>query len=567
MNSRWDFVQHPIRKELSAREVSYWKLNLSRILKIGAEFEFNLPDKPTGTCRGESFTCPCIYYGSDLDCWKGCLNEETCSKTQNIGTCVNKTDECSVEMCKDCKKYEFKCVGTSCANRAIPCIDCKNFELDCINCTYRFDPTKNPDAIREACRNTFAPSGSYGIMGKSCVHSIVKDGSLLGQKGMEVITSGRRVDYWEFYEMSKSIIDESVKRGAYTNERCSIHLHALGSYYGKMDGMSTRSPSKTSELERNVPEIILANFHQLIRRYQNAITWMSTGLNIPDHITRWEKFRVSILKISAVQNSMRDVKDLVTSQSGGNKYGWVNYRMCDFAEDNSLRRLHTEIRVMDGILSPSAVAAMSCLYYALFIKAVELSRYGIMKVGDKNWLTHAIEVKDALMNNTASWEEGNKEGGRFSDTSRLPEYVKTLTSESFELISHLKHILAQIGPAYEVLEKLAEAPCSVGRCDGKSWKEIEDALKVELTEEGVLDYEIKRIIDTRQFTGIVSMDVWVNEVASFIAENKNSGIVELNLKGANNFLLVEEKVRQYIGDKQINGEILWANKIGSVIHI
>ena len=560
MNNKWDFVQHPTRKPLSAREVSYWKLNLSRILKIGAEFEFNLPDKPTGTCRGKSFTCPCVYYGTERTCWEGCLNEPTCSKTKNIGTCANRTDKCTEDKCKDCEAYTFKCVGIHCVNRLLPCIDCKEFELDCTMCMYRFDPNKNPDAIREACRNKFNPSGSYGIMGKSGVHSIVKDGSLLGQKGMEIITSGRRVDYWEFYKMSKSIIDESVSRGAYTNERCSIHMHALASYYGKTDGMSSRSSTKTNELEKNMPEIIFANFHQLIRRYQNAITWMSTGLDDPNHLTRWEKFRVSILKISAVRNSMKDVKEMVSAESGGNKYGWINYRMCEFGQDNSLQRLHTEVRVMDGILSPSAVAAMSCLYYSLFIKAVELSRYGILKVGDKDWLAQALEVKSALMNNNSSWDEGNK-AGRFSDTSQLTAYVKVLTSESFELISQLKHILAQVGPAYEVLEKLAESPCSVSRCDGKSWEDIENDLKIELTEEGALDYEIKRIIDTRQFTNTVNIDVWSDEVATAVSTNPDLGLKGLKPDE------IRQKVRQYVEDQQINGEIIWANKIGSVIHI
>lgn len=560
MINKLEFVQHPTRKSLSAREVSYWKLNLSRILKIGAEFEFNLPDKPTGTCKGKSFTCPCVHYGGERNCWDGCLNEDTCSKTKNIGTCANKTAKCTEDKCNDCENYKFECIGLYCVNRLIPCADCKEFELDCTKCMYRFDPMKNPDAIREACRNKFNPTGSYGIMGKSGVHSIVKDGSLLGQKGMEIITSGRRVDYWEFYEMSKSIIEESVGRGAYTNERCSIHMHALASYYGKTDGMSSRAGVKTNELERNMPEIILANFHQLIRRYQNAITWMSTGLDDPNHLTRWEKFRVSILKISAVRNSMQDVKEKVSAESGGNKYGWVNYRMCEFGPDNGIQRLHTEVRVMDGILSPSAVAAMSCLYYSLFIKAVELSRYGIMKVGGKDWLSQALEIKGALMNNTASWDEGNKLG-RFSDTSQLTSYVKALTSESFELISQVKHILVQVGPAYEVLEKLAESPCSVSRCGGKSWEEIEDELKVELTEEGALEYEIKRIIDTRQFVNIENISDWSDEVAGVVIDNKNLGLNDLTPEE------VIIKIHEYVEDKQINGDILWASKIGSVIHI
>ena len=60
----------------------------------------------------------------------------------------------------------------------------------------------------------------------------VQDGSLLGKKGAEVITVGRRVDYWEFYKMAKTIIDTAVTKGAYVNERCSTHMHVLAGYYG-----------------------------------------------------------------------------------------------------------------------------------------------------------------------------------------------------------------------------------------------------------------------------------------------------------------------------------------------
>ena len=439
---------------MTAQEVNYWRQNLSRILKIGAEFEFNLPEEKTGTCKGVSFTCPCIHYGSDeRDCWKGCVNESVCSSNPAIYTCENRNDDCTMENCASCDKYSFKCIGEFCGNRIAPCIACEDFKMQCETCVYRYDPNKNPDAIRQACVNQFNPSGSYGVMNSSGVHSVVTDGSLLGQKGMEIITTGRRVNYWKFYKMSKDIIDTAISRGGYSNERCSIHMHGLGSYYNRGDG-----GNQMSELEKSLPEIVLANLHQLFRKYQNAITWMTTGLDDPAHLTRWEKFRVSMLPISAITKPMRKVVQDVQTNSGGNKYGWANYKFCNFDDNGDVSRLHVEIRAMDGLLAPSAVSAMACLYYALFIKAVELSRYGILKIGTKEEYEKILEVKDALLNNCADWQEGNKIG-RFSDTSKLSKYTDILVSESFELIAQLKHILSSVGPAYDVLEKLAEAPC------------------------------------------------------------------------------------------------------------
>jgi len=573
MNTSWKFVNHQIRKPLTAQEVNYWKLSLSRILKIGIEYEFNLPEKATGTCKGKSFTCPCKHYGSEeLDCWTKCINESSCSKSPAMWKCANYSAECGdPETCKTCDKFQFNCLGVTCSNRVSACVTCEDFELDCHGCSYRFDPKKNPEAIREACKNKFNPSGSYGIISNTGVHQIVTDGSLLGKKGMEVITTGRRVEYWEFFKMSKNIIDESVGRGAYTNERCSVHMHALASYYGKVPGMGgpgggapmgPSSNSRISELERDVPEIIVANLHQLLRKYQNAITWMTTGLDDPKKLTRWEKFRMSILDISAVHQHMKEVRDHVIHAAGGNKYGWVNYQMCSFSRSGAIKRLHAEVRVMDGILSPSACAAMACLYYALFIKAVEISRYGVLEIGDENWFSQAKKVKDALMNNPHgnSWEAGNKYG-RFSDTSNLGKYTDILVAESFNLISHLKHILAPVGPAYDVLEKLAEAPCSIRRCEGKTWEEIEKDLAVELSEEGVFEYEVKYIIDTRAVVGAKDIRIWMNRVAEILKTKEEVGLENESVEE------IADRVLIHFEEKQTNGEMLWADKIGSVISI
>lgn len=530
-------------------------------MKIGTEFEFNLPDKPTGTCKGRSFSCPCALYGSEEHtCWTECLKEKECSSTPDPSRCTNfKAGKCSEELCIKCKDYKFECIGLLCSNNVPACLTCKKFTLNCVGCEYRFDPNKNPDAIRQSCIDKFCPSGSYGVISRSGVHEITTDGSLLGKKGMEIITTGRRVDYWEFFEMARDIINTANEKGAYVNERCSIHMHGLASYYSKVVGGGGRD-GKVSELERPMPEIIMANLHQLYRRYQNALTWMTSGLDDPKHLTRWEKFRVSILGISAMPYSMRDVRDKIVSHSGGNKYGWANYKFCDFDENGDVKRLHIEVRVADMLLSPSAIAAFACLYYALFIKAVELSRYGLMEVGDDAWMEQAIEMKESLMNNCSDWQEANKHG-RFSDTSKLHNHIDVLVAESFELISQVKHILASIGPAYDVLEKLAENPCSIRRCDGTEWADIEKTLAVQLTDEGKFEYEINKIIDTRALIGLPDKQTWLQNIAKNLKINE-----ELELTKDSDEEIID-KVEMHIEDRQSNGEMIWAERIGSMIMV
>ena len=390
------------------------------------------------------------------DCWKKCVNTSSCyASDRSPSVCENRANTCEEGDCAACEHFKPICSGVYCPNFVSHCYVCSKFERDCSSCKYRYDPNKNPDSIRKKLNEELKPNNTYGLVNESGVHSITTDGSLLGKKGAEIITIGRRVDYWEFYKMSRNIINRAVSRGAYVNERCSIHMHLLASYYSKLVSASNPEksgvPSKVSEMEKNMPEVILANFHQLVRRYQNAMTWMMMGLDDPAHMTRWEKFRVSVLPISAILLSMMEVKEEVSSQAGGNKYGWANYNNVEFASDGSITRFHVEMRAADGILCPSAVAALACMYYALMIKAVEISRFGVVEIGDQAWLEQAQKVKATLLNNMKGYQDGD----RFGDTSSLYQHHDLLIGESLDLVRQLKSILIKIGPAYEILEKLA----------------------------------------------------------------------------------------------------------------
>lgn len=556
---RWSFYNLPSRPDLSAEDVLYWKNALKKILKIGMEFEYNLPEKKNGSCKGDSNTCPCASLSNDSSCWKKCVNDDTCkSMNRSIESCENVTNTCENNDCKECKHFSPKCVGIYCTNFVSFCYVCENFKTDCKECQFRYDPNKNPDSIRKSLNDDLKPTNSYGQVSTTGVHSITTDGSLLGKKGAEIITVGRRVDYWEFYKMAKNIIDLASSRGAYLNERCSTHMHALASYYGKIvpnqDKMGI--PNRVSEMERDMPEIVLANLHQLTRRYQNAMTWMVMGLDDPNRMTRWEKFRVSVIPVSAVMNHMRDVQEKVSNNSGGNKYGWINYNQIEFSEAGDVRRFHVEFRAADGIMSPSAIAAIACMYYALVIKAVEISRYGVVEVGDQAWLEQTQEVKDALLNNTKGYQDGD----RFSDNRNLSQYYDILIGESLDLVRQLKSILIKIGPAYEVLEKLAERPCALRRCDGQSWEGIEKDLEVIMNEDGKLDVALSEIVTLNQVSECKDMVEWVQVTGQVLRKDPNLAIDEDNAT-------IEDVIRGFVDKNREDGKLVWSKRIGAPIMI
>lgn len=551
--NRWSFVNHPTKPALTDAEVKYWKNQLSKVLKVGTEFEFNLPSKKNGECRGNSKSCPCSSMEND-GCWMACINANSCLSAKTLETCNNRTNTCEPEDCIKCEHFAGECKNIACSNFVSACFTCTNFTLNCDNCKFRYNPAKNPDSIRQTIIDELKPNNSYGVVSESGVHSITTDGSLLGKKGVEIITVGRRIDYWEFFDMSKRIIDIATKKGAFVNERCSLHMHVLAAYYGKVGGEEKLGlPTKINEMEKPLPEIVMANLHQLIRKYQNAITWMTMGLDDPSHMTRWEKFRVSVLPVSAIYNTMIKVRDEVSRIAGGNKYGWINYNNNGFNKNGDIKTFHVEFRGADCLLSPSVAAALACMYFAMVIKAVEISRYGVVEVGDKNWLDYATKIKKTILNNTKAYDSGD----RFGDTSTLSPHYNTLTSESLELIRQLKHILIKIGPAYEVLEKLAERPIAIRRCNGENWTDIEDSFAVIINKEDSFEIKINEFIDLRLIDDCKTLEEWIDEIEKTFSNSEEFG------KDGD----LGNKIENYFQEHFVNGEVIWSNSIGAPIKV
>jgi hypothetical protein len=490
------------------------------------------------------------------DCWKKCVNAADCAViTKNFDICTNKTETCDEESCAACTVFSGECPGIACPNFVTYCLVCPEFKIQCEDCKFRFDPNKNPDAIRSKLNEELQPNQSYGLVSETGVHSITTDGSLLGKKGVEIITVGRRVDYWVFYQMAKNIIDKATARGAYVNERCSTHMHMLGAYYGKVAGPEMGSPLKVNEMEKSMPQIIMCNFHQLVRRYQNAMTWMISGLDEEERLTRWEKFRVSVLEISAVMSPMNEVKDLVARHAGGNKYGWVNYNNVSFDRNSDISKFHVEMRAAENLLSPSAVAAIACMYYALLMKAIEISRYGVVEVGDPEWMEKAKEIKAHLLNNMKGYQDGD----RFSDNRGLRKYYDILINEAIDLVQQLKPNLIKIGPAYDVLERLAERPCSIRRIEGQSWEQIEEDLKVVLNEQGALEVALREVIDLQCIRDCQNMEEWIQEVTRTLRNDSDLEISEEEL--------VEDTISGFVYHKKEDGELLWSERIGAPIMV
>lgn len=486
-----------------------------KTLKIGIELEYNLPDS-ANLCRGDNPDCKCISRYT-------LPNGERCENTCSLH------GKCELEKNSGCPDKDIFCVAF-----APLCTICDKADRGCSTCLKMWAPEKEPETVRNNIAKKLAPTKFLGSAGKCGVLDVVRDGSLGGDGGVEIVTVGQRTSFAHMYDMCKNIIDVSKNHGAFVNERTSIHFHILSGYlstskynpkrphYGLPEEMeqqnqqsatplsyrktvSNKKPFEIVDMETHVPEIVLANFHQLWRRFENAFIWLTSTGNDPNRLTRWTKFRRSLLKHSALRHAMPVVFEEIHQHLDHNRrYAMVNYVPIRFSnKTGAIDRLHFEIRVSDGSLNPASVAAQACLVHALLLKAVDLSRHGVMKSGDKDYMGLAQEINGVLCNNSGDWG-----GPRHSDTSRLDPYIDVLVAQAVEMVTLCKSFLIDDTPAYEILLSLAKQPVSIRRCNGKTWGEIDAELMPSETFATNND-RVMETIDTMSLTECDSSEQWL----------------------------------------------------------
>lgn len=545
------------RPPLSREQFLYLMDHLPKVLKVGTEFEINLPSPETVLEAKDDQ--PCVH--SEKPCVKDCANLETCMTERHPAFCLTRStgkflgqkfecpakNDADVEACQHCPAWMLNCRGLNCALHTPFCTICPSFQR-AGETPEKGDIRADAETVRREMKELLQPTGFVGNTGKSGVLEVKKDNSLINNGGIEVPTVGRRVHWASFYRMCQNIIDPIVERGGFVNERCGQHYHVLAGYFkGRNIGQSI------SELEEPLPEIVLANLHQLHRRYELAMFWIMSAGTEPEHLTRWARFRQSIGKFSALQSKMPKVQEELaqsivcmggTPQNG--KYASVAYHFCEFDRQGDLQTFHIENRIADGALSPAVVAAWGMLTYALVLKAVRLSQYGIMEIGDQEYRQRIKEIQPHLV------EGGLREWGsdRKADTQGLAPYYGWLRDNAREMVNFLKPELHNLGPAYDILMSLADRPCSLRLIDGDDWARIESDLMSEHQagdeEQEAGDEEIQEIVDLAGIVDCDNIEMWIEEVAAYLGQEPPE---------------IADTVYRMIG----SGRYRWSDPIGAVI--
>lgn len=544
-SNEWKFVRKPSRPSLDEQEINYWKSTLKKLLKVGIEVEYNLQES-AGSCDRQNFLCPCkATFTTDKPMPGTKLCYEQCSKWDD-GACVI--------------AKEHGCVGIYCREFHSPCASCPKYDRGCSGCPELYDIRKDPRYIRGNIGKVLKPTRFVGEHGKSGTYKVCRDGSLAGDGGIEIATVGRRVQFASLYDMVARIIGLCAESGGYTDERCSIHIHLLASYltpaFSNKDNGHKYLQSDITELERPMPEIILANFHQLIRRYHCALIWLSAAGIKRSQLTRWEKFRKSILPYSAIRHKMPLVTQEVGSASKSKrKYAMMNYEQIQFDKEGRVSRFHVEGRYMDGNMSPATIVAHACLLYGLVLKAVEISRYGVLEAGGKEYMDQQKEIYSHLCNHDGPWD-----GSRHSDTSGLDPYIPELIKQSRQVVRLVKGTLSELAPADEILRSLAEKPLALRLIEGQSWKQIEDSLYSVSTGPDLLAQEVAKLVGLGAIMECDDTEEWVDTVAHQLANDRGVATDE------NSVTNLKEAVQAYIECQQQEQHMRWSTEVGGYVN-
>lgn len=323
--------------------------------------------------------------------------------------------------------------------------------------------------------------------------------------GIETQIIGRQPYYPALLEQYREIF-ALLPSGIRARPTCGLHYHALA-----------------IGLSEPVPEIILANVWNLVRRYAPYLRFLtSAGSSYEalcrrrNHTSHLEMVRHTpgVYSMREIQTLLRDSKIVPEHQN------FLNLEHVTFSEDGQVQNFHLEFRFPDADLAPTSIVAKTFLFLALILKAVEISQYGVIHVGRLREWRRKIELLDMLSNN-----DGNL---ATSDTSKVtPEVIEELRTGCRELLELLKPIFVRFArvagegsedhPAFEVLSLLAETPLSLLRASGRDWPEIEALLgeRAAMTSADwdKSDQRLIRAIELAELTAFTSLQAWKWEAA------------------------------------------------------
>ncbi len=316
------------------------------------------------------------------------------------------------------------------------------------------------------------PSQDMNNLGRLGVFDISKE-----HCGIEIRVIGRHPHWDAQVHQYRQIMAPLWRNKVRMRPTCGLHFHLLG-----------------VGLSEPVPEIILANLWNIMRRYGPGLKFLTSGGESTAALCRRRQHNAhqefmrrgpESLTVAEIQQHLKKSFDVPEHQN------FFNLEHLRFNDKGEISTFHVEFRFPDGDLSPLSITAKVFLFLVMMLKAVEISKFGLLHVGKTSQWQRKKELLDLISNNDGKLAT--------SDTAACLPYLDEYRQNASSLLRFLKSIFILLdNPAELILQSLAESPISLRRHRGLDWQQIDQELQglvgsEEKMDEG--DYKLCKIIE------------------------------------------------------------------------
>ncbi|MCI5208496.1 MAG: hypothetical protein D3910_06825, partial [Candidatus Electrothrix sp. ATG2] len=348
--------------------------------------------------------------------------------------------------------------------------------------------------------------------------------------GVEILVIGRHPHWDALLQQYNRIILPLLAEKIRIRPTCGLHFHILG-----------------TGLAEEIPEIILANLWNMARLFAPGLKFITSGGDNRQGLCRRRQHNAhqEFMRLSPEKQPMAQIQaTLKKSLHVPEHQNFFNIEHVRFSESDNISDFHLEFRFPDGDLCPVSITAKTFLFMTMMLKAVEISKFGLLQVDSGPFFEKNKDLMNMISNNDGKLAT--------SDTSAIDDTVlEQFRNNAQGLLFFLKSIFLLLdNPSELVLQQLALEPISLRRNQGKSWEEIEGELLSHIHPQACLDssdYELIKIIELGLLTGMGSKLCWIDAAAEFLHLQKQD---------------INERLLNYK-----NRSPVWQKELGSMVFL
>lgn len=347
------------------------------------------------------------------------------------------------------------------------------------------------DALVPILTKVLKPSRDMNNLGGLGVFDVSKE-----HCGVEIRVIGRHPHWTSLVEQYQQIVAPLWRNKVRIRPTCGLHFHLLG-----------------IGLSESIPEIILANLWNITRCYAPGIKFLTSGGESWQGLCRRRQHNAhqEFMSHDPGNYHCKEIQNILrTSLVVPEHQNFFNLEHIHFDKQDWLANFHLEFRFPDGDLSAYSIAAKTFLFMAMLLKAVEVSKFGLLHVGSTGQWQRKRQLLDMISNNDGPLAT--------SDTHGCQDVLAEYQVNSSALLRFLKSIFILLdNPAELLLQSLAQEPISLRRINGLSWQQIDMALAnmagpvIELDAD---DYRLAKVIELGLIGECQDFQDWLVQTAA-----------------------------------------------------